>query len=60
MLSLVARGRIAWILGTVFGAIVLVIGLVAQMTFLIIVGAAFLVIAGIFLIMSLVTHGQTD
>lgn len=60
MVEFVARGRIAWILGAIFGAVLLVIGLVANIIFLIIVGVAFIVIAVIFLIASYVTNGRTD
>ena len=60
MPGVAARGRTAWILAVIVGAVLLVIGLVVDMMFLTIVGAAFLILGGIFLIMSLASGGRTD
>jgi hypothetical protein len=59
-MSIFARGRIAWILGMVFGIIVAIVGAVMNNTFLIVVGSGFGLFGLVFLILSLVTHGQTD
>ena len=57
-----ARGRIAWICAMVLGVILVVVGAVLnpQNMFLIGTGAAFFVFGLIFLIISLVTKGQSD
>jgi hypothetical protein len=60
MPGFIARGRIAWILAIILGAVLLIVGIVSNNTFLIIVGALFLVFGLIFLIMSLATRGRTD
>ncbi len=60
MVGFIARGRIAWILAIVLGAVLLIVGIGPGNTFLIVVGAAFLVFGLIFLIMSLATKGRTD
>lgn len=60
MFGLSARGRITWILAIILGLILLIIGIVANIMFLIIAGAIILVFGVVFLILSLVTKGQTD
>jgi len=60
MPSIIARGRIAWILGLIFGIILLIVGLVIKNTFLIVAGAGFGVFGLVFLILSIVTGGRTD
>jgi membrane protein implicated in regulation of membrane protease activity len=60
MVRLIARGRIAWILAIILGVVLLIVGIASNNTFLIVVGAAFLIFGLIFLIMSLATKGQTD
>jgi hypothetical protein len=60
MIGFFARGRIAWICSMVFGAILLVVGLVTKMGLVTGGGGAFLGLGLLFLILSLVTHGQTD
>jgi hypothetical protein len=57
-----AKGRIAWICAMVFGVILVVVGAVLSPpnVFLIVTGAAFFVLGLIFLIISLVTKGQSD
>ena len=60
MPGIVARGRTAWILAVIVGVILLIIGIVSNTTFLTIVGAGFLILGGIFLILSLATGGRTD
>lgn len=58
--GLFARGRIAWVLGLALGIILLIIGIVIPSMWLIIAGAVVVVFCGVFLILSYVTHGQTD
>lgn len=60
IVSLFARGRIAWYLAAGLGAVLLVVGLVMSLPWLAVVGGAFLVLGGLFLILSYVTHGQSD
>jgi 4-hydroxybenzoate polyprenyltransferase len=60
MFGLITRGRITWIIAVVLGAILLIIGIAANIPLLIWVGAIVLVIGAIFLILSVVTKGQTD
>ena len=60
MPSVVISGRPAWIAGIVLGVILLVIGIVASQTFLIIGGVGFMVLGLLFLILSFVTGGQSD
>ena len=60
MFGFVASGRIAWIIGIVVGVILLIIGLVADILFLTIVGIGLVALGGLFLILSLVTKGQSD
>ena len=62
-MTIFARGRIAWILGMVLGSILVVVGAVAitpPNTFLIAAGGGFFLFGLVFLILSFVTHGQTD
>ncbi len=60
MPSVVISGRPAWIAGIVLGVILLVIGIVASQTVLIIGGVGFMVLGLLFLILSFVTGGQSD
>jgi len=60
MPSIVITGRPAWIAGIVLGVILLVIGIVASQTVLIIGGVGFIVLGLLFLILSFVTGGQSD
>ena len=60
MPGIVISGRPAWIVGIVLGVILLVIGIVASQTFLIIGGVGFMVLGLLFLILSFVTGGQSD
>lgn len=60
MVGVMARGRAAWIAAIVLGAILLVVGIFIDQTFLVIAGAGFLVLGIIFLVLSLVTGGRTD
>ncbi|MFI7742514.1 hypothetical protein [Kocuria rhizosphaericola] len=60
MVGVLVRGRAAWIAAVVLGAILLIVGFAIDQTFLVVVGAAFLVIGIIFLILSLLTRGRTD
>ena len=60
MVGIMARGRIAWILAMVFGAIGLVLGIVLRQTGVAIGGGGFLALGLLFLILSFVTGGQTD
>jgi hypothetical protein len=62
-MSILARGRMAWILGTVLGSILIVVGTVnitPPKTSLITTGAGFILFGLLFLILSLVTHDQPD
>jgi hypothetical protein len=54
------RGRAAWIVAAIFGLIVLITGSVTNKAFLTMVGAGFLILAVVFLILSSVTHGRTN
>lgn len=57
----IARGRVAWICGIVFGIILAVVGgLMGPNTFIIVTGAAFFLFGLVMLIISLVTKGQSD
>ena len=60
MPGIVITGRPAWIAGIVLGVILLVIGIVASQTVLIIGGVGFIVLGLLFLILSFVTGGQSD
>jgi hypothetical protein len=62
MLSIFARGRIAWILSMILGTILVIVGSILSPTnfFVIVAGAAFFLFGLVFLILSFVTHGQTD
>lgn len=60
MVGIIFRGRPAWIAASIFGLILLIIGLVINVSFLTFVGGAFLVLGLIFLIISFATHGQSD
>lgn len=60
MVGLFARGRITWMLGIALGVVLLIVGIVLPSTWLIIAGAVIAAICGVFLILSYVTHGQTD
>jgi hypothetical protein len=60
MVGIFARGRIAWILGLVLGVVLLIVGLVMGETWAIITGSGFGLFGLIFLIISLVTRGQSD
>lgn len=60
MVGLIARGRIAWILAAVLGAILLIIGIALGGTVLIVAGIVFLVFGVVFLVMSIATKGKTD
>ena len=60
MPSVVISGRPAWIAGIVLGVILLVIGIVASQTVLLIGGVGFMVLGLLFLILSFVTGGQSD
>ncbi len=55
-----ARGRIAWILAMILGAILIVIGAATSNTWLLVVGIAFFVFGLVFLILSFVTKGRSD
>lgn len=55
-----ARGRIAWYCAIAFGLVLLVVGLALPQTWLTIVGIAFIVFGGVFLILSFLTKGGTD
>jgi hypothetical protein len=62
-MSILARGRIAWILGMVLGSILIVVGTVniaPHDTSLISAGAGFILFGLVFLVLSFVTHGQPD
>jgi hypothetical protein len=59
-LGIVVRGRLAWIVGLIFGVILLIIGLTTSNTFLTIVGAGFAIFGLVFLIISIVTKGGAD
>jgi drug/metabolite transporter superfamily protein YnfA len=60
MVSLFARGRIAWILSIVLGVILIIIGAAAPSTFALVAGIVFALFGGVFLVLSLVTKGATD
>lgn len=60
MVGVFARGRIAWVAAIVLGLVLLIIGLAMTLQWLWIVGVAFAVFGAIFLIISLVTKGQSD
>ncbi len=60
MVGIIFRGRPAWIAASIFGLILLVIGLIINMSFLTFAGGAFLVIGLIFLVLSFVTNGRSD
>jgi membrane-bound ClpP family serine protease len=55
-----ARGRIAWILAMILGAILFIVGASTQQTFFLVAGIAFFVFGLVFLILSLVSKGRTD
>ena len=55
-----AHGRIAWYGAIAFGLVLLVIGLALPQTWLTMVGIAFIVFGGVFLILSYVTNRRTD
>jgi hypothetical protein len=62
-MSILARGRIAWILGMVLGSILIVVGTVnitPPDTSLISAGAGFILFGLVLLVLSFVTHGQPD
>lgn len=59
-ISVLIRGRPAWIAGLVLGVILLVVGVVLEITGLIIAGAGLGLFALVFLILSFVTGGATD
>jgi len=57
----VGRGRIAWILAIIVGAILLVVGLATGPNYmLVVIGALFLVIGVVMLIASSVSKGGVD
>ena len=58
--GIVVRGRLAWIVGLIFGIVLLVIGLTTSNTFLTIVGAGFAIFGLVFLILSIATKGRSD
>jgi hypothetical protein len=58
--NLFASGRVAWIAGIVLGVILLVIGIVASITILDIVGGIALAVSIIFLLVSYKTGGGSD
>jgi drug/metabolite transporter (DMT)-like permease len=60
MLSVLVRGRLAWIAAIVLGVILIIIGAAGSSTFALIAGIAFAVFGAVFLILSLVTKGATD
>lgn len=60
MVGVFARGRIAWVAAIVLGLVLLIIGLAMNLQWLWIVGVAFAVFGAVFLIISLVTKGQSD
>jgi hypothetical protein len=60
MPSIIVTGRPAWICGIVLGIILLIVGIVIHQTILTIAGVVFIVLSAFFLIMSLVTGGQSD
>lgn len=60
MVGVFARGRIAWVAAIVLGLVLLIIGLAMNLQWLWIVGIAFAVFGAVFLIISLVTKGQSD
>lgn len=60
MPSMIARGRIAWILAMVFGLILIVVGAFKSSGMAIGTGAGFLLFGLIFLILSLASGGRTD
>jgi hypothetical protein len=60
MVSLFARGRIAWIAAIVLGVILIIIGAAAPSTFALVAGILFALVGGVFLVLSLVTKGATD
>jgi membrane-bound ClpP family serine protease len=55
-----ARGRIAWILALILGVILIVVGAFTAMWWLLVVGVLFFLFGLVFLILSFVTHGQSD
>jgi hypothetical protein len=62
-MSILARGRMAWIMGMVLGSIFIVVGTVditPPDTSLINAGAAFVLFGLLFLVLSFVTHSQPD
>ncbi|MFC8303161.1 hypothetical protein ACFUCV_05685 [Specibacter sp. NPDC057265] len=60
MVGVFARGRITWMLGIALGVVLLVVGIFLPSTWLIVAGAVIAVFCAVFLILSYVTHGQTD
>lgn len=60
MVGIMARGRIAWILAAVLGAVLLIIGIALSNSFLIIAGIVILAFGVIFLIASIATKGRSD
>lgn len=60
MVGVFARGRIAWVAAIVLGLVLLIIGLAMNLQWLWIVGVALAVFGAVFLIISLVTKGQSD
>jgi hypothetical protein len=59
--SLMTRGRPAWIASIMLGIILAVVGgLTGPMIFLIVAGAAFFLFGLVMLIISLVTKGRSD
>lgn len=60
MVGFIARGRIAWVLAAVLGAVLLILGIVMSQTLLVFVGIASLAFGIIFLAMSIASGGRTD
>jgi drug/metabolite transporter superfamily protein YnfA len=59
-MSLITKGRLAWIAAIVLGVILIIVGAVQPSTFFLIAGIVFAAFGVIFLILSLVSKGATD